>query len=175
MALRRHAKPDASLLVKSVEDMRRELQDTLERLDESIKVSRQTVKNNTAEVAGWEIRAKEAEDCMEKTDDPSAQEAFQMLHVQAVGYISKHRQQAEIEAKLLGQRVVQAEELRQATNRLEVENIKANLRREIASNESIVFSLQETAGFSGKTVTEENEREIQRLILNAEALLEIKA
>lgn len=175
MALRRKPKPDTTLLVKSAEDMRQELRDTLYRLDESIEQSSKTLNDHRGELAGWETRAGEAEECMGRTDDRGAQEAFQMLHVQAIGYMRQYRSKIETETKLLNQRIAQAEELRQAVNRLSVENIKEDLRREIASSEITGFKAVETETTGGNTITEESEREIQRLILSAEALLEIKA
>lgn len=170
MALRRQKNTDPSMLAKSVEDMRRELQDTLARLDESIAESRTAVEENKTEVLEWSSRAGEAEACMGMTDDLDAQEGFQMLQVQALGYMRQHETTLEAEEELLTKRMAQAEELRRAVNRLEVDNIKAALRQEIASTEITAYN----ASPANKTASGESEREVQRLILNAEALLEIK-
>lgn len=157
--------------LKSVDEMRCELKETLERLDKSAVKSKKNISRDQAEKKSWAGRVKETQVLIDATDDPGAKEALQMLQIQAGNYRDYFVDMIESETAKYDQLSNQADELRRAVNLLEIEDMKTELRNEISVTGSTVYDKTVTPV---QTISEESEREVQRLILNAEALLEVK-
>lgn len=156
---------------KSVDEMRRELKDTLSRLDRGTQKSQTVINKARSEQKAWSGRMAETDALMEATDSPEAKEALQLLRIQAGNYHDYFLGKAKSETEKYAQLSMQAEELHRAINRLEVEDMKVELHKEISATEATIY---DKAVVRTTTVSAESEREVQRLIFNAEALLEIK-